>query len=154
MANKILLKGSPIAKEAACSGAVTPGMLLDRNGSKVQAHGSTGGNAEALFADMEDYLGYEISNAYADGDKVKFLFCQPGDEINALLTCGATSFSVGDYLESDGNGYLKAYTAPAFSGGDISGSEQTIYSKAPVAQVLEATTGSTGSNDRITVEVI
>ena len=154
MANKILLKGDPIAKEAEASGSITPGMLLDRNGSKIQAHGSTGGNAEALFADMEDYVGEGIDTDYADADKVKFLFCRPGDEINALLTCGATAYSIGDYLESDGNGYLKSYSAPEFSGGDISGSNQTIYSKAPVVQAIEATTGSTGSHDRIKVEVI
>lgn len=154
MANKILFKGNPISKEAEASGAVTPGMLLERNGSKIQAHSSTGGDAAPVFADFEDYVGDGITDAYADADRVKFLFCRPGDEINALLTCGATSFSVGDLLESDGNGYLKAYTAPAFSGGDISGSEQTIYANAPVVQVLEATTGSTGSNDRIKVEVI
>ncbi len=155
MANKILLKGDPIAKEAEASGAVTPGMLLERtsNGT-VKAHSSAAGNAARMFADNEDYMGEGIDTDYADGDRVKFLFCKPGDEINALLTCGATSYSTGDLLESDGAGYLQSYTAQSFSGGDISGSDETVYGESVIAQVIEATTGSTGSHDRIKVEVI
>ncbi|MGM0409197.1 MAG: hypothetical protein ACQEQF_00425 [Bacillota bacterium] len=143
MANKILLKGSPISKEAEASGAVTPGMLLERtsNGT-VKAHSSANGNAAKIFADNEDYMGEGIDTDYADGDRVKFLFCKPGDEINALLTSGATSYSVGDMLASDGSGYLQAYTTTGADGESI------------VGQVIEATTGSTGSNDRIKIEVI
>src|SRR6056297_162847 len=141
MANKILLKGDPIAKEAETSGAVTPGMLAERiSGGKIQAHSTTGGNAARMFVDMKDYVGDGIDDAYADGDLVKFLFCRPGDEINVLLTCGATSYSTGDLLESDGAGYLQSYTAQSFSGGDISGSDETVYGESVIAQVIEATT--------------
>lgn len=157
--NVIILRGIEnsnfIPREIEASGTVTPGMLLEyTSNSTVKAHSSTGGDAVPRFAVENDAMGKEISDDYSGGSKVKMALCQPGVEVYAKVTSGASTYSAGDLLESAGDGWLKAYTAPAFSGGDISGSEQTIYANAAVAQVVTTVTGSTGSTTRIKVEVI
>jgi hypothetical protein len=111
MANTILLKGSPIRKEAIAAGAITPGHLIlrDSNG-KVAVHATAGGNNAPRFAFENDLVGLEISDAYAAGDQVQFIHCKRGDEVNALVAAGAGAIVIGDKLESAGDGTLRKYT--------------------------------------------
>lgn len=116
MANTIALKkyGDNIIKEITGSGAINPGMLLERtysSGDKVKAHSSAAGaNVQALFAIEDALQGNDIDDAYADGDLIRCEYFRPGDEVQAILEDGE-SVAYDDFLESAGNGYLQAYTS-------------------------------------------
>ena len=125
--------------ERDAASAITPGMLieLDSNG-KVQAHANAGQNAFPLFALEDELQGNSIDDDYAADNKVQCWIPYRGDEVNAIVADGNT-ISIGDQLESDGNGYLQAHSA------DSAGAVE--YPNSVVAVALEAvdTSGSSGT---------
>ena len=143
----ILLKGDPLRKEDEAGGTITPGHLLtfDDDGNVI-AHNVSGGNAAPDFALENSHEGEEISDTYADGDRVQHAVCRPGDEVYAILAAGE-SVHKGDPLESDGDGALKEHT-PTDSG--------TMYLDAIVVRALEdKDLSASGAVDgRIMVEVV
>lgn len=105
---KTVLKGDPIRKEGVAGAAVTPGQLVDFDdeGKKIP-HSNTGGTAAKAFAAEQDFLGSNIDTPYSVGDQVQYNVFRPGDEVYAFLANGQ-NVKKGQYLESAGNGALKA----------------------------------------------
>ena len=148
MANIVLLKGRPIHKEGIASEAITPGDLLEfvpsgGDAGELRKHANAAQNASPMFAREEEYVGGGLTDAYADGDKVAYYVCRPGDEVNARLASGQ-NVAKGAFLESAGNGQLRAHSA-------VSG--QHVYVKAVVGQAMVATDAAAGAT-RIHAEVL
>ena len=145
MANTIELKKYvDIIKEVTAAGTIKPGMLLERTSAgKVQAHSTAGGIAERVFAIEDALQGNDISDDYSADDLVRCSFFLPGEEANALLADGENA-SIGDLLESHGDGYLQVAV-------DSGGAE-------PVGVALEAVdmSGSSAADPdgRIRIEII
>lgn len=119
-----------IFEEYIASGEIYPGMLLNFSAANtVRAHNDDAPAQGCLpmFA-LEDALqGRDIDDPYADGDPVNVWIPTRGDEVYAILEDGA-NVSVGTFLESNGSGYLQAYSsgngaiAVALEALDLSGS--------------------------------
>lgn len=115
MASKVIaLRGTPMVDEQFdASAAITPGHLIelfDVSGvGEWRKHGTAAANTAKAFALERDELGKEITVAYATNDKVKAGFFAPGMMVNALIASGQ-NLNVGDFLESAGNGTLRALT--------------------------------------------
>ena len=152
----IILKGDPIYKEyplapldGCGNGAITPGMLVETTAGEVRPHSTLGGNASPIFAveglniDASSKTMGDIDVDYDDDNgAVKVAFCQPGDEVYALLVAGA-NISIDGLLQSSSDGYLMAYSA------------SSPPPLRPVARALEAKNNSAGSAAvRIKVEVL
>ena len=134
------IKGDWLREEADAAGTITPGMLIEDDGTgSFQAHSTAAGTARKLFALENDLIGDTIDDDYSSGDHVIAALFQPGAEAFALLATG-NNVSVGDGLVSDGNGALQAATT--------TGGEETI-----VAFAAESINNTTGSNVRILVKV-
>lgn len=152
MPNTIVLKrfNEPVMDERLAVAAITPGMLIELTSvdNRVQAHSTSEGNAEKMFAVEDDHQGNAINDDYSALDLVQAWIAQRGDEVNALLANGETTV-IGDKLSSNGDGYLKVHT-PDDSGG--------IQVEGIVAVALEAIdmSGSSGADPsgRIRVRVI
>lgn len=131
----IKLLGEPIQNEDyKAAEAITPGHLVDLDGSfNLIKHASSGGKTQRWFALEREELGSDIDVAYAVNDYVKVGSFAPGTRVNALIASGV-NVNPGDFLESNGDGTLKAGTTN------------------PVALSLDDT-GAVTSLTRIRVEV-
>lgn len=107
---RIHSKGDYRYEEHVASTTITPGMLLEINSSnQVLPHNSASTVGEALFA-MEDALqGNEVSDNYSANNVCCCMLPAKGSVVNALLLAGV-SYSVGDILESNGDGTLTTGT--------------------------------------------
>lgn len=133
---KILIKGSPLQKEAVAEAAVTPGDLVELTSSgTVQRHSTAGGAAARTFAREREMVGDGVDTDYAADDTVIYLACPHGTEVKARLSASQT-IDVGDALESAGAGKLRA-----------------LASGVIVARAAEAVTSGGGETPLITVEV-
>jgi hypothetical protein len=121
-------------EEYEANAALSPGMLVEvMSTGKLRKHATEGGNAVPMFA-MEDSLqGKGITDAYVAGDRVKVWIPQRGDEVYAQLE-DEQNVSVGDFLESNGAGFLQKSTAVEIS----SQAADIVYPLQIVAVVLEA----------------
>jgi len=114
----IKLLGEPIQTEFDEAGAaITPGMLLSYDGSgNLVPHASAGGASARQYAmHREEGTGAtlgktDIDAAYAVGDTVKVGAFAPGCQVNVLIPSGQT-ITKGNFLESNGNGMLKVFSA-------------------------------------------
>lgn len=152
----ILKKYLDIINEFKAHAALLPGMLVSLNSdTEVLAHAVAGGNVTPVMFALEDALqGKGLDDAYAAGDQVRVWVAQRGEEVLAILADGE-SVSVGDALESAGNGYLRKHVvdstgdylfpiiAIALETMDLSGSSGE-----------EESSGTLGLNKRIAVMVI
>ena len=174
--NSVVAKchNSKVQKELdTTAAAIIPGYLLERTSTspRVQAHSTQGGDVAPIMVALEDDLNTNdtkiINQAYAAtaGTKIQVWFPQRGDEANMILEDGE-NISVGDKLESNGNGKLKKYTAdvdPAHDSDDADAAT-TQYGNQIVAVALEAVdlSDSSGAEDsgaldydaRIWVEIV
>lgn len=157
-AKTIILKGLGIRKEAAASGAVTPGHLVEKiSTGAVKAHATAGGNAQKAFAVENDLIGATIDTDYASASRVQYNVMTRGEEVNALLANGQTVV-IGDPLESAGDGTLQKHTPDTESlGADSSANLTTIYSDQIVGYAMEAVDMSDSSaadpSARIAIEI-
>lgn len=157
-AKTIILKGLGIRKEAAASGAVTPGHLVEKiSTGAVKAHATAGGNAQRAFAVENDLIGATIDTDYASASRVQYNVMARGEEVNALLANGQTVV-IGDPLESAGDGTLQKHvpdTESIFA--DSSADPSAIYTEPIVGYALEAVDMSDSSaadpSARIAVEM-
>jgi hypothetical protein len=137
MANTIVIQNVRMKRaEALASGSITPGMLIEQTSATtktVKAHATAGGNVEHMFAIEDGLQGGSISDDYEDGERVSYMHCGPGDIVNALLNNGE-SVSIGDKLESAGNGRLQAHTPNV----DSSAASFTEYTHNIVGTALDA----------------
>lgn len=146
----ITLNGDPIRKEYTANAAITPGMLIElMSTGKVRAHASASQPAAKMFALEDDLQGREIDTAYAASNEVQCGCFHSGQEVLVLIANGE-DIAIGDKLESNGDGYLKEYTAS--SAGAVE------YPASIVAVALEACdmSGSSAADPtgRCRVEII
>lgn len=108
--NRVHASGPYEYDERNAAAAITPGMLIERTSAdKVQKHSSSAGLAAKMFA-LEDALrGRAVGTDYDAADLVGCLIGQSGTKVNALLYAG-TSYTIGNTLESNGDGTLKVGT--------------------------------------------
>jgi len=163
--NTIKLKNANnIVNEYAAAAAITPGMLIELTSSgTVQAHSTAGGNAVQSFATEDSLQGKGVNDAYASADKVQCWHCTPGDEVYAILADGE-NVAIGDFLESNGAGYLKKHVSDteSFESGDTF--TLTVYPNQIVGQSLETldlsdssgaeSSGALGYNKRIEIRIV
>jgi len=102
----IVLKGNDLVvrKESIALGTITPGMLVERTSTGIQAHSGAAKAAANAFAVENEVVGKGISDNYATSDTVLFGVCPSGVEIYAVVS---GSIAIGDFLESDGAGGLR-----------------------------------------------
>jgi hypothetical protein len=141
-----LKKYVDIVEEYDAASAITPGMLVEIDSSgDVQAHSTAEGNALPMFALEDELQGNDIDDNYAADDKVQCWIPQRGEEVYAIVADGY-DIDIGDWLASNGDGYLREHTAETESWGVSEGGSVTVYPLQIVAQALEAvdTSGSSG----------
>lgn len=114
--NAIRLIGEGRVEEDVGSGAIKPGMLLEKFTSsgdvKVKAHSTSGGFAERAVAVEDALQGKTVDDAYTSGDRVSYLLGKPGDVVQMILNAGE-DVDVGDQLISNGDGtVIKATGTP------------------------------------------
>jgi|SRR6056297_501741 len=140
-----LKKYSDVIEELVAASAITPGMLVeeDSNG-KVQAHQNSGQNILQMFALEDELQGNGIDDDYSADDPVQVWIPYRGDQVYTILADGE-NVSIGDFLESNGDGYLKKHVADTWESADTG----TIYTNQIVAVALEALdlSGSSGEED-------
>ena len=144
-----LKKYSDVIEEYTAGGTILPGMLLLYSAADtVIAHDDDApANCVPMFA-LEDALqGKDIDDTYVSGDQVQCWVAGRGDEVYAILEDGA-HVAVGEYLESNGAGYLQKFTSGKTVGYalehlDLSGSSGE-----------EESVGPLGFNKRIKVKIV
>lgn len=141
-----LKKYLDIIDEREAESAITPGMLVELTSTgTVQPHSTAEGDAIPAFALEDELQGNDIDDAYSAGDQVQIWVPQRGEEVYAILANGY-DVDIGDWLASNGNGYLREHTTEAESWGVSEAGAVTVYPLQIVAQALEAvdTSGSSG----------
>jgi hypothetical protein len=135
--NTVILKDySKNHSEMVAAATIVPGMLLQQNNTaKVQAHATSGGNHQNLFAVEDALQGNGLEDAYAAEDPVQVWLPKSGDEVYAILADGEIA-EIGAALESNGDGYLKAHTAQALDSAEDQAAA-TIYSNPIVGYAVE-----------------
>ena len=144
--------------------AITPGMLLElTSAGTVQAHSSSGQNAMRMIALEDELQGKAIEDNYAASAKIQVWMAQPNEEAYMILADGE-SVAIGDFLESNGDGYLKKHVADVESFESAEPGSITVYPEQIVAQALEAvdisdssgaeSSGELGYNKRIKVRIV
>lgn len=163
--NRVMIRGNFVAKEGIANAAITPGHLVKRlttDVDKVLVHATAGGNAQPLFALELDFYGggtdalLAIDEAYAASDNVKLAYCAPGAELWALLAANASAITIGDPLESAGDGTLRKHTPPSQAVNEAGSATYTIAPKtqAIVAYALQTIDNSAvAATARIRVEI-
>ena len=140
--------------EYVAAAAITPGHFVElASATTVQVHSTAGGNILPMVAIENALEGEGIADAYAADDRVRCWIPQRGDEVYGLLSDGE-SVSVGDFLESAGDGTLQKHVVDSFSA-----SESVVVSgNQIVAQALEAVDMSDSSgadpSGRIKVRIV
>lgn len=94
----IVLKGSPIVKEArAAAAGILPGhrLILSLNAGVLEvgvggAAAAATGPTRKAFAVENDVVGNTAADVYADNDDVKYVVAGPGDELMARAAAGLT----------------------------------------------------------------
>lgn len=148
----VLGPGNFVRREYKAGAAITPGMLIELSSTvgTVQKHSTGGGACSALFAIENDLEGEEITDAYAADDRVQTGHFGPGEEVYALLANGESA-TYGEYLESNGDGYLRVVDADA-SAGDIKPGSNKFIAKETVD--LSGSSGLDPATYRLIVEVV
>lgn len=145
-----LKKYSDIIEEYEAAAAITPGMLIElTSAGKVQKHSSAGQFTEKMFALENELEGGGIDDDYASGDQVQCWIAGRGDQVYAFLADGE-NVTIGDILESHGDGCLQKAVAEA--------ADSATYPGSVVGVALEAVdmSGSSGvdPSGRIKIRVI
>ena len=155
---------SNVFEEYGAAAAITPGMLIElASASTVQAHGNAGKNALPMFALENELEGGTVNDVYATDDKVQCWVPGRGDFVWGILADGE-NVSVGDFLESNGDGMLKKHVEDTESFESADPGEITVYSNQIVGQAIEAvdisdssgleSSGDLGYDKRIKFRVI
>ena len=99
-----------------------------------------------MFALEDELQGNSIDDAYADGDQVQCWCAQAGEEVYAILADDSAAVSIGDYLESNGDGNLTLHVSDTESFESNEAGEITVYPEQLVGIALEAfdLSGSSG----------
>lgn len=116
--NKVIaLRGQPIVDEQLqASAAITPGDLIEVNSGKWRRNANAAKNAIPAFALERDELGKGIDSTagdYAANDYVKAGFFHAGQRVNAFIGSGQATTAYVTFLESAGDGTLRALATDA-----------------------------------------
>lgn len=119
---------------------VDPGMLLERTSAGTfQAHSTEGGPAEVLVCVEDEGQGNEVSDSYSASSRVVFIAARKGDVFALKMTdtdsSGRCKISQGEFLESNGDGYLRSWSAATGVVDSASALTNQFY---PLAIALEA----------------
>jgi hypothetical protein len=163
MSQTIVLKQVQIGRaqiEKLAVAELYPGHLLERTSAdKVQKHSTSGGNcALPMFAIEDENQGNDIDDAYAADDRVVCWIPQRGDQVQAVLSDGE-NVSIGDYLESNGDGTLKKYVASGQDSNADPITQNRIVGQADEALNLSdssgaESSGTLGYDKRINVTIV
>jgi len=133
-----LKKYSDVIEEYIAGGTILPGMIvLLKDDGVVEAHDDDAPAAFLPMVALEDELqGKSIDDTYASGDPVQCWIPYRGDIFLGILEDGA-DVVVGDFLESNGTGYLQKFTSGhavgvALDAFDLSGSSGEETSVSPL----------------------
>ncbi len=106
MANTVKVKKySDVIEEYKAGATITPGMLIEINGSNA-AVVATGDGSLPIFALEDELRGKGIGDTYSSGDPVQCWIPYRGDVVNGILKSGK-KVSVGTGVASNGDGKLK-----------------------------------------------
>jgi len=90
--------------------AIMPGTLLETTSAgAVQAHSTAGGNVLPMFAFEDELQGKGINDTYLASDKIQVWLPVRGDIVYAIVADN-NDIAIGDFLESNGSGYLQEHT--------------------------------------------
>ena len=159
-----------IIEEYEANAAIMPGMLIElMSTGKVRAHATAQGNALPMFALEDELQGKSIDDAYAAADRVQCWVPVRGEQVYAILADGE-SVSIGDSLESNGDGYLRKHVADTGAWEGSEAGSLTVYPNPIVGIALEAVDlsassgasgessgtvgGVLGYNDRIKIRIL
>jgi hypothetical protein len=137
--NTITIKNySKIREEYKATTAILPGMLLDMSSTSgyVKKHAGAGRTSLPMFAIEDALQGKAIDEAYVANDPVQVWIPTRGDIVYALLA-DEESVVIGDFVESNGAGYLRKRVPESWESADAQATN-TIYDHSIVGQVLEA----------------
>jgi len=105
--------------------AITPGMVIElTSGGTVQAHSTAGGNLLHMFALEDELQGNGIDDNYAASTKIQCWVPVRGEEVYAILADGETVV-IGDFLESNGAGFLQKHDPDEYDTDDSIGGINT-----------------------------
>jgi hypothetical protein len=156
----MLKKHADVYEEFEAHATIIPGMLVELNSDKeVLAHDTAQGSVIPPMFAIEDALqGKGIDDDYAAGDDVRVWIPGRGDVVNALLEDEQT-IVIGDFLVSNGSGYLKKHKTPTSA-------DEELYPNSIVGMAIEAkdlstlpegsesSAGGTYHNPRVKVMVL
>ena len=133
-----ITKYSDVIVEYEAYEAIYPGMLVElRPGySTIRKHATAGGNAIPMIALEDELQGGGLTDAYSAGDKVQVWIPGRGD-IGYVQLADEENVAIGDFLESNGDGYFRKHVAQEASEGSAA-AEVSIKPLRIVAQALEA----------------
>lgn len=140
--NTIMLKNylNVFEEYEAAADTIYPGCLIELDSAgKVKVHVTAGGNALPMFAIEDALQGKGLDDNYATGDKVRCWVPTRGDVVYGILADGQT-IAKGDFLESNGAGYLQKHTPDE-------GSQDSIYQNAIIGVSLDTESSAAGSED-------
>lgn len=140
--NTIMLKNylNVFEEYEAAADTIYPGCLIELDSAgKVKVHVTAGGNALPMFAIEDALQGKGLDDNYATGDKVRCWVPTRGDVVYGILADGQT-IAKGDFLESNGAGYLQKHTPDE-------GSQNSIYQNAIIGVSLDTESSVAGSED-------
>lgn len=144
----VILAGNPIHVERVPAAAITPGMLIEfTSANKVQAHSNAGLVALKMFLDSNTIEGDSWNTAIGTSDIASCAICPTGTQVNALLRDGETS-AIGTFLESAGNGMLRAVDTDTTAGSIQVGSIVAV-----ALEALSATSTGALSTQRLAIVV-
>ena len=113
--------------------AVLPGTMVElTSAGAVQAHSTAGGNVLPMFAFEDELQGKTIDDTYLASDVIQVWIPGRGCIVFAILADN-NDVSIGDFLESNGAGYLQKHTSDIWD----SSNAPTITNQI-VGQALEA----------------
>lgn len=120
--------------EFQAAGTIKPGHIIQENsGGNAVVHSTSGGDMEGIVAIEDALYGKNIDTNYTSGNRVQAVCCSPGDEVQ-LRVANGVSVSRNDWLESNGDGYVKVHTPDV----DSSANAGTTYLNAVKFKALEA----------------
>ena len=143
--------GQSVREELTAAAAITPGHLVEiTSAGKVQKHSHSGQPASPMFAVEDELQGDEIGTDYKADKIVQFNVFRPGDQVYGLLKDGET-VSIGDFLESAGNGTLRKYSADSAGAVEYPNS---IVGIAREALDMSDSSGADPATARLVVQII
>ena len=147
----IRLKTDGYQKDAAAGGTITPGHLIMLNSAGAAVvHNDAGGAAAKRFAIEDDLQGNAITDNYTSGNEVQYVVPRQGDEVLAILADGENA-TIDSFLESNGNGELRVYSADSSGEGEYPNSLIGV----PLEAVNASDSAATAVADRrIKIEIL